>query len=82
MENIIREYDARIDAKKRVTLRNVLFDFYHIKEYDDGNILLEPRELVEPFSVSANTLSMLDSSMSNLKNGKASEPIELSEFSE
>lgn len=82
MENIIREYDARIDAKKRVTLRNVLFDFYHIKEYDDGNILLEPRELVEPFSVSANTLSMLDSSMSNLKNGKVSEPIELSKFSE
>lgn len=81
MENVIREYDARIDSKKRVTLRDVLFNYYHVKEYDDGNILLEPRELVEPFSISANSLSMMESSISNLKEDKVSEEIDISEFS-
>ena len=80
MENILREYDAKIDNKKRLTIRSNSFDYYHIKEYDDGYILLEPRELVEPFSISDNTLQMLDSSATNLKEGKVSNALDLSEF--
>lgn len=76
--NAIRSYDAKIDAKKRITLRNALFEYFHVEEYDDGTIVLEPRELTKPFSVSANTLAMMDSSIENLKNGTVSDPIDLS----
>ena len=44
----VREYDAKIDAKKRITLRNTPFEYYHVAELPDGKILLEPRVLVDP----------------------------------
>ena len=78
----LKSYDAKIDSKKRITLRNALFEYFHVQEYDDGRIVLEPRELAVPFSVSANTLNMMDQSVANLKNGKVSEAIDLSEFEE
>ena len=77
MENILREYDAKIDNKKRLTIRLSLFDHYHIKEYDDGCILLEPRELVEPFCISDNTLHIFDSSVSNLKKEEFLNPMNI-----
>ena len=82
MQSAIREYDAKLDAKKRITLRSVLFEYYHVSEYDDGRIILEPRELAVPFQVSANTLAMMDGSIQNLKAGKVSDAIDLSEFAE
>ena len=63
MDAVTRSYDAKIDGKKRITLRNARFEYYNVKEYEDGTILLEPRELTAPFSVSANTLAMMDSAM-------------------
>lgn len=80
MGNPIREYDAKLDSKKRLTLRSVLFEYYHVSELEDGTIILEPRELKAPFQVSANTLSMMDQSMKNLKNGKVSKALDISEF--
>ena len=44
--------------------------------------MLQPRELVEPFRVSENTLSMMDKSMENMKEGKAGKAIDLSKFEE
>ena len=82
MQTVVREYDSKIDTKRRVTLRGKVFDYYHVSEYTDGRILLEPRELVAPFQVSENTLAMMDASMESLKNGQASEPIDLSDFEE
>ena len=76
----IRTYDTKIDMKKRLTLRNSKYEYYHVEEFEDGRIMLEPRELVVPFEISPATLSMMDSSMANLKNGKVSEPVDLSEF--
>ena len=76
----VRSYDAKIDSKKRITLRNALFEYFHVEEYDDGRILLEPRELTAPFQVSAQTLAMMDSAITNLKTGKVSDAIDLSEF--
>ena len=76
----VKSYDAKIDSKKRITLRNALYEYFHIEEYADGKIVLEPRVLVKPFEVSKNTLSMMDSSIENLKNGEVSEPIDLSAF--
>ena len=78
----VKEYDARIDVKKRVTLRGARYDHYHVQEYPDGRIVLEPRELVAPFIVSRKTLALMDASMKNLKKGKVSKPIDLAAFSD
>ena len=78
----VREYDAKLDSKKRITLRYAVFDYFHVSEMEDGRIVLEPRELVKPFSVSANTLAMMDASVENLKNKRVSKKLDLSEFEE
>ena len=80
MELAINTYDAKLDSKRRVTLRNSLFEYYHVEEFSDGRIVLSPRELVAPFSVSENTLNMMDEAVMNLKNGTASQAIDLSAF--
>lgn len=43
-----REYDAKIDSKKRLTLRETPYEYYHVEHHDDGIITLYPRELVAP----------------------------------
>lgn len=78
----IKSYDAKIDSRKRITLRNALYEYFHIEEYADGKIVLEPRVLVKPFEISKNTLSMMDSSVENFRNGIVSDPIDLSAFRE
>ena len=80
MEVAVKQYDAKVDAKRRITLRNALFEYYRVLEYNNGKIVLEPRELVAPFSVSENTLYMMDQAVENLNEGKVSEPVDLSEF--
>ena len=76
----IRTYDAKVDAKKRITLRSAKYEYYNVKELQDGTLILEPRELAVPFRVSERTLSMMDAAVENLKQGNASEPVDLSEF--
>ena len=51
-----------------------------MKEKEDGTILLEPRELREPFRISENTLHMMDKAVENIKAGITSDEIDLSEF--
>lgn len=80
MQKSFREYDAHLDAKRRITLRNVPYEYYHVSEMADGIIILEPRVLTAPFQLSAKTLNMLDESIRNMKAGKVSDPIDLSEF--
>ena len=80
MENYLREYDAKLDAKKRITLRGVSFEYYHVQELADGSILLQPRVLSEPTRISRQTLNMMDRSVESLRTGGASAPIDLSEF--
>ena len=82
MQTTVREYDAKLDAKKRVTLRSVIFEYYHVTEYNDGRIVMEPRELTAPFQISSNSLSMMDSSVQNMKAGRVSDAIDLSEFAD
>ena len=76
----VRVYDAKVDSKKRITLRNAKYEYYNVKEMENGTLVLEPRELSVPFSVSELTLQMMDSAMENLKNGIVSEPVDLSAF--
>ena len=80
MQTVIREYDTRLDSKKRVTLRNALFEYYHVLEMENGTIIMEPRELTVPFQVSANPLAMMDESVRNIKAGKVSDKVDLSDF--
>ena len=76
----VRVYDAKVDSKKRITLRSAKYEYYNVKEMENGTLVLEPRELSVPFSVSELTLKMMDSAMENLKNGIVSEPIDLAAF--
>ena len=76
----VKSYDAKLDSKKRITLRNVYYEYYHVEEFGDGRILLEPRELTKPFQVSAKTLKMMDSSMENFNKELTSDPIDLSAY--
>ena len=76
----VKSYNAKVDSKKRITLRNASYEYFHVEEYDDGRILLEPRELTKPFQVSVRTLKMMDSSMENFNKGLASEPVDFSSY--
>lgn len=82
MQAVLQNYDAKIDSRKRVTLRNAKYEYYNVQELKDGRIIMEPRVLTPPFEVSENTLAMMDSSVRNMKNGKVSKPVDLSSFTE
>lgn len=77
MENVLKSYDVRLDSKKRVTIRNPKYEYYHVVEKENGVVILEPRQLVDPLSMSKNTLKTMDESMGNIKKGIVSEPIKL-----
>ena len=76
----VKNYMAHLDAKKRLTLRGAKYSYYKVKEYDNGCIMLEPRELTVPAEISARTLKAMDLAMENFNKGKVSEVIDLSQF--
>lgn len=78
--NAVKDYTVHIDSKKRVTLRGALYQYYNVKEYDNGCIMLEPRELTVPDSISAKTLEDMDRAIQNFNMWKVSETIDLSDF--
>lgn len=67
MEITLKSYDARIDSKKRITIRNPLYDYYHVTEKENGVVILEPRLLVDPLTISKNTLDSMDKAVENVK---------------
>lgn len=80
MAQVTKEYDARLDSKKRITLRGAQTMFYRVREKKDGTIELSPRVLVHPDEISAKTLSTIDQSVDNLKKGKTSKAVDLDEL--
>ncbi|MDO4961494.1 MAG: hypothetical protein Q4E57_06540 [Eubacteriales bacterium] len=76
----VKDYTVHIDSKKRVTLRGALYQYYNVREYANGCIILEPRELTVPDSISARTLKDMDNAISNFKMGNVSPAIDLSDF--
>ncbi len=78
--NIVKEYEAKLDSKHRITIRGSDFQYFQVKQYGDGHLELLPRVLVDPKEISGNTLKMMDESIANLKKGKVSEPINLESF--
>ncbi|MDI6402331.1 hypothetical protein QLX67_10005 [Balneolaceae bacterium ANBcel3] len=73
-------YDARLDSKKRLTLRGAKTMYYRVREKQNGTIELSPRILVHPDAVSQKTLKMIDQSVDQLKKGSVSEPVDLDEL--
>ena len=65
----VKDYTVHIDSKKRVTLRGAAYQYYNVREYKNGCIILEPRELTVPESVSARTLKDMDRAIANFKKG-------------
>lgn len=82
MSEPLKEYDARLDSKKRITIRGAKTNFYHVTEKSDGTVELSPRVLAHPDEISSKTLSTLEKSVDNLKKGKASDAIDLKELKE
>ena len=76
----MKDYVAHLDNKKRITLRGAAYQYYNVKEYGNGCIILEPRELAVPESISARTLADMDRAVSNCKRGDVSPAIDLSDF--
>ena len=75
MEAFMKTYDVKLDSKKRITIRNPKYEYYHVVEHADGVVVLEPRELVDPLTVSKNTLDSMDKSMENVEKGVAYGPV-------
>ena len=78
---IMKDYVAHLDNKKRITLRGATYQYYNVKEYGNGCIILEPRELSVPKSISSRTLADMDRVVSYFKRGDVSSAIDLSDFS-
>ncbi len=76
----IKDYTVHIDNKKRVTLRGASYQYYNVKEYENGCIMLEPRELTVPEGISAKTLKDMDRAIENFRMGTVSPTIDLSDF--
>ena len=70
----IKDYDARLDAKGRITLRGATY------KNENGCYIVEPRELVIPETISARSLMEMDKAVENFKAGTVSPPIDLSDF--
>lgn len=77
METTLKTYDAKLDSKKRITIRNPKFEYYHVTEKENGVIVLEPRQLVDPLTLSKKTLEDMDESMKNLKNDVIYGPVKI-----
>lgn len=71
---IVHEYEAHLDTKNRITIRGAESEYYAVKAFSDGRVLLEPRVLVPPEFVSKRALKMMDRSATNFAKGKVSKP--------
>jgi hypothetical protein len=49
---IIKKYEANLDNKKRLTVCGVSFKHYVLEVYSNGKIVLNPRILSDPDSIS------------------------------
>jgi len=76
----VQNYTTHIDTKKRITLRGAKYNYYTVKEYANGCIMLDPQELVPAIKLSSKTLKEMDTAIRNFKAGTVSEPVDLSEF--
>ena len=77
---VMKEYDVHLDSKRRVTLRGATNDYYAVRLFSDGTVVMEPRVLTHPANISPKALRMMDRAVRNLKQGNVSPAIELSKY--
>ena len=77
MELTLKNYDAKLDSKKRITIRNPMYEYYHVTEKENGVVILEPRELVDPLVISKKSLDSMDESMENIEKGVVYGPVKI-----
>jgi hypothetical protein len=80
MAKVVAEYDVKRDDRKRITLRRPKFEYYHATEYADGRVLLEPRELRTPDTLSLRTWNDIDQGIRNLGEGLVGDEFDLDEL--
>lgn len=71
-----QEYIARVDSKRRVTIR-AGHRSYRVVHRKDGTIVLKPREEA---AITAKTLEEMDEAMKNVQAGKRSKPADLDKY--
>jgi hypothetical protein len=80
-EDIIQEYDAKLDNKHRCVIHGVpVFDRYHVKVFESGKIEMTPRVLAGLEELSEKTLRMVYGSIRNLKKGKAGSLVDFKKY--
>jgi hypothetical protein len=72
-----KNYDVKLDAKRRVTIRSARTEFYHVTEYEDGTVKLEPRVLVSP-----DMLEQIDAAVKRHKEGRKGTKLDWSKLPE
>ena len=77
---VLNQYTAHLDTKKRLTIRGAWAEFFAVKVFTDGHVVLEPRVLVDPDTISKRTLRMMDQSVASLKKRQASPAINLKKY--
>lgn len=79
---LLKEYDTTLDTKRRITVRSIhkVFKNYHVRIFNDGRILMEPRVLVDPKYISKRTLKMMDSAVDNYAKGIRSKAVNTAEM--
>ena len=75
-------YEAKLDSKKRLTIRGAETEYYHVTEHEDGTVTLSPRVLVHPDQISAKSFRMIEEALDNLNSGKVSESVDMEELKE
>jgi hypothetical protein len=79
---VVKQYNTKLDSKKRMTIRNPHYEHYEVSIFETGHILLKPKVLVDAKDIPVKTLKMLRKSVSNLKKGKSSKPINIKKYLE
>lgn len=80
MEALENSYIATLDSKKRLTIRNAKYKYYYVQTISNGVVILQPEKMTPAAEISKKTLAMMDKAIANMKEGKVSKPIDLSEF--
>ncbi|OGV68930.1 MAG: hypothetical protein A2283_16795 [Lentisphaerae bacterium RIFOXYA12_FULL_48_11] len=77
---VLNQYTAHLDTKKRLTIRGALSEFFSVKVFTDGHVVLEPRVLIDPNVISKKALRMMDQSVANMKKRVVSPVIDLKKY--
>jgi hypothetical protein len=70
-----REYEVTLDARNRLTVREAGYRHYHVKVFDDGTVVLQPRVLVSPTMLTAETLKKVEEGRADVREFETAEEL-------